>query len=323
MRILVTGGAGYIGTAIAHCVEREGWFAVRYDKAPPWPSPEPHGPVIRGDVLDTELLTDTLKRFAIDGVVHCAGLIAVGESVQEPLRYWHQNLGGALSLLRAMDSARVHRLVFSSTAAVYGEPERVPIVESHPLAPTNPYGRTKLAQETLFSDLSASGPFRYVALRYFNAAGAIPGVPGERHQPETHLIPLAIAAALDATPLHIMGTDYPTPDGTAERDYIHVEDLAMAHVAALTYLAGGGASVALNLANSRAYSVRQVVDTVSRVVERPVPVIEVPRRAGDPAVLVGDSEHAQSVLGWRPLHGALDSMVASALDWRRGLAQRH
>ncbi len=312
MNVLVTGGAGYIGSAVSAVLARHGFGAVRLDTAP---DPDPTlGPFVPGDVRDLGAVTQALLHHRIQAVVHLAGLIAVGESVKDPLSYWDDNVGGALVLLQAMVDAGVRQMVFSSTAAVYGNPVETPIPESHPVAPTSPYGRSKRAVEEILRDLSDAGRIRYVALRYFNAAGALTGVPGERHVPETHLIPNAMRAASGGGPLALFGTDYPTPDGTAVRDYVHVADLAEAHVLALQYLERQGASDVFNLANSRGYSVLEVVRAVETVLRRPVPVVARDRRPGDPAVLVGSSERARRVLGWQPRYETLSAIVESLVD---------
>jgi UDP-arabinose 4-epimerase len=315
MRVLVTGGSGYIGSAVSHALKEAGLEPVSLDVSRPWGTPP--WPFVEGDVNDADHTAEVMRAWAVEAVVHLAGFIAVGESTVEPLRYWRNNVGGVLALTAAMAEAGVGSLVFSSTAAVYGEPEAVPISEHHALRPQNPYGRTKLTAELLFRDLAAASDFRFVALRYFNAAGALESVAGERHQPETHLIPLTLGAARTGTPLQVFGTDYATPDGTAVRDYIHVADLAAAHVAALRHLASGGTGGSFNLANSRGYSVLEVIRTTETVLNQPVPWQPAPRRPGDPAVLVGDSSRAREILGWAPRHESLDDMVASAALWEQ------
>lgn len=318
MRVLVTGGAGYVGLAVSAALLEAGHTVVRYDDLSQTGDPGPDlGVFVRGDVRDREGLLEVVRRYRVEAVVHCAGKIAVGESVERPGWYWAHNVGGTLALVDAMRRAGVPHLVFSSSAAVYGEPEVVPIPEDHPTRPLSPYGRTKLAVEWALDDGARAGELAYVALRYFNAAGAVPGVPGERHRPEGHLIPNAVRAALGGSPLRVFGTDYPTPDGTAVRDYVHVADLAAAHVLALAHLARGGDSGPFNLANRTGYSVLEVVRAVERATGRRVPWQAAPRRAGDPARLVGESARARTVLGWRPRFEALDAIVASAVAWHR------
>jgi UDP-glucose-4-epimerase GalE len=315
--VLVTGAAGYIGLAVAHALDRAGYRVVRYDNLSQGPDPGGPGRFVAGDVLDSERLAAVLAECGARAVIHLAGRISVSESVAEPLLYWRNNVGGALSLTEAMARAGVGAIVFSSTAAVYGEPERLPLTEDHPLRPINPYGRSKAAVERLLADLAAAGRLSYVALRYFNAAGAMEGVPGERHQPEQHLVPNVIRAALGGAPVTVFGTDYDTPDGTALRDYVHVADLAEAHVLALRHLERGGDSGPFNLANRQGHSVLEVVRAVESAAGRPVPVRYGPRRPGDPARLIGDSGRAREMLGWRPRREGLDAIVESALAWHR------
>jgi UDP-arabinose 4-epimerase len=255
--------------------------------------------------------------------MHFAAFAYVGESVVDPETYYRNNVGGTLALLAAMRGAGVERIVFSSTCAVYGVPDALPIRETTAKAPLNPYGDTKLAIERALHWYAAAYGLRYVALRYFNAAGADPdGEIGEEHEPETHLIPLALRAALGAgDPLQIFGTDYPTPDGTAIRDYIHVSDLADAHVRALGYLADGGDSAALNLGTGSGCSVREVIAAVERVAGRKVPRREVARRPGDPPELVADPALARAVLGWQPRYSDIDTIIATALAWEQRLGR--
>ena len=316
MNVLVTGGAGYIGSAVTAVLVRNGYGAVRLDTAA-----DPDASLssfLSVDVRDRGAVTRAIRAYSIEAVVHLAGLIAVGESVKEPLAYWDDNVRGALVLLQAMVDEGVRHIVFSSTAAVYGNPIEIPIPESHPIAPASPYGRSKRAVEEILRDMSDAGQVRYVALRYFNAAGSLSGVPGERHQPETHLIPNVMRAARDGIPVSLFGTDYPTPDGTAVRDYVHVEDLAEAHVLALQHLERQGMSDAFNLANSRGYSVREVVREVERTLGRTVPVASSDRRPGDPAILIGSSERARSILGWRPRHETLSGIIDSLVQGSGG-----
>lgn len=317
MKVLVVGGAGYIGMAVSHLLEQAGHAVVRYDNLSQSSDPGDLGVFIHGELADTERLVSVMKEHEISAVMHLAGKISVSESVERPLDYWANNVGGTLSLVQAMHQANVNFLVFSSTAAVYGEPQFIPLTEEHPVNPINPYGHTKRVVEQLLSDLASAGQLQYVALRYFNASGAIPGLLGERHTPEQHLIPNVIRAALGGPPVQIYGSDYATPDGTAVRDYIHVHDLADAHVKALDYLKQGGASVALNLANAKGYSVLEVLAAVERVTTGLVPCQYAPRRLGDPARLIGDSTKARTVLGWTPKFEDLDEIVASAVAWHR------
>lgn len=317
-RILVTGGAGYIGAHCCKALALAGAEPVVFDNlsrghaaAVKW------GPLVQGDLRDGGAVKAALKAHRIEAVIHFAALAYVGESMGAPGLYYDNNLGGMTGLLGAMEQAGVEHIVFSSSCATYGVPAKLPIAETTPQAPINPYGRTKLICEWMLADAGAATPLRHVALRYFNAAGADPqGQIGERHAPETHLIPLALMAASgQAGPLSVFGTDYPTPDGTCIRDYIHVTDLARAHVLALGYLAAGGASVALNLGTGRGASVREVVQAVERVTGRAVPLIACPRRAGDPAELTADPRRAAAVLGFTAEFADLDTLVAHAAPW--------
>jgi UDP-arabinose 4-epimerase len=316
--VLVTGGAGYVGSHAAKALARAGYRPVTLDNlsrgfahAVRW------GPLEQGDVLDRAFLDAVIKRHRPAGVLHFAALAYVGESVTDPARYYRNNVVGSLTLLEAMRDHGLSRIVFSSTCATYGVPVRLPLAEDHPQAPINPYGATKLMVERMLADLDAAHGLRSVALRYFNAAGADPdGEIGENHDPETHLIPLAIGAALGTGPqLKIFGTDYPTADGTCIRDYIHVTDLAAAHVAALRHLEAGGASAALNLGTGSGLSVREIVTEVARQVGRPVPADEVARRPGDPPELVADPTRARQLLGWTPRCSDVASVISTAYAW--------
>jgi len=316
--ILIVGGAGYIGSQTAKAVAAAGLEPVVFDNlvyghewAVKW------GPLVRGDLADRAALTDVMKRHRVDAIIHFAAYAYVGESVTNPRKYFGNNVTGSLNLLDAMLDAGVRDVVFSSTCATYGEPQRVPIAEDHPQSPVNPYGETKLAVEKMLHWYGQAYGIRYAALRYFNAAGADPdGEVGETHDPETHLIPLAIEAAVGAGELSIFGTDYPTPDGTAIRDYIHVADLADAHLRALAKLRDGATALRLNLGTGHGHSVREVIAAVGRVTGRSVRTREVARRAGDPPALVADARQASAVLGWKPRHGELDTIVEHAVRWR-------
>ncbi len=264
-----------------------------------------------------------LAEHKVTAVIHFAAYAYVGESVTNPRKYFHNNVVNTLNLLDAMVDGGVRDIVFSSTCAVYGEPQRVPISEDNRREPVNPYGESKLAVEKILRWYGGAYNFRYAALRYFNAAGADPdGELGEDHDPETHLIPLAIEAALGGRELSIFGTDYPTPDGTAVRDYIHVADLAQAHLLALNTLGAGTQQLQLNLGTGRGHSVREVVAAVERVSGRKVPAQLVARRAGDPPELVADARQAAAALGWKPRYAALDTIVEHAFRWREGRAKR-
>jgi UDP-arabinose 4-epimerase len=323
--ILVTGGAGYVGSHACKALAAAGHRPVVYDNlsrghraAVRW------GPLVEGDLHDSGRLAEAFRIHQITAVMHFAAFAYVGESVADPEIYYANNLGGTLALLGAMRQAKVGTIVFSSTCAVYGVPEKLPIGETTAKGPLNPYGDTKLAIERVLHWYAGAYGLRYAALRYFNAAGADPdGEIGEDHDPETHLIPLIMRAALGrGDPISIFGTDYPTRDGTAIRDYIHVSDLADAHLRALGYLAAGGENAALNLGTGRGHSVREVIAAVERTSGRPVPQREVPRRPGDPPELVADPALALSRLGWRPRHSDLDTIIATALAWETRASQR-
>ncbi len=325
MRVLVTGGAGYIGSVLSEALLRAGHAVIVYDSLfRGHRDAVPEGArLVEGDVLETARLIDCLRGEQIDAVIHAAGLIAVGESVQSPALYYRANVEGGLHLLDAMVEAGVLCLVFSSTAAVYGEPEQGPLRESHPTRPTSPYGETKLAFERALGWYGRAYGLRHVSLRYFNAAGATERC-GERHDPETHLIPQLLAvAAGERGEVTIFGSDYATRDGTCVRDYIHVLDLAAAHLLALDALRSGLESRAFNVGYGTGHSVLEVVESVRRVTGHPLPVRAGERRPGDPAYLVAASDAIRAELGWKPAHADLDAIVASAWEWmrRRGAAQ--
>jgi len=318
MSVLVTGGAGYVGGAVVDRLLAHGESLVVVDNLSRTPdSGLPDGvPFYRVDVGDREPITRIVEEHGVEACLHFAGLIAVGESVAHPGLYFEQNVSQTITLLDVLAAAGVENVVFSSSAAVYGEPEVVPIPEDHPQRPTSPYGATKSIVEQILTQYDLTGMIRSVALRYFNAAGAAAGR-SERHIPETHLIPLAIDAALGVRGLlTVFGGDYDTPDGTAVRDYIDVVDLADAHLRALDYLRGGGATGVFNLGNGEGYSVMQVIEAVSRVSGREVPHVLGERRAGDPPVLVASSRRARETLGWVPGHVDLDTIVARAWNSR-------
>jgi UDP-arabinose 4-epimerase len=316
--ILVTGGAGYIGSHATQALARAGYRPVTYDNmssgnyaAVQW------GPFVEGDIGDRALLLDTFKRFDIDAVMHFAAFAYVGESMTRPEIYFENNVAKSLTLLDAMRIAGIRHIVFSSTCATYGTPDVLPITEDTPQRPVNPYGETKLMVERALHWYGKAHDITSVALRYFNAAGADPeGRIGETHDPETHLIPLILDAALGhRAAIDIFGTDYPTPDGSCQRDYIHVADLADAHVRALEYLFDGGASTAVNLGTGRGHSVREVIAAVERVTGRRVPKRELERRPGDPAVLIADPSRAAALLGWYPVMSDLDTIIRTAWAW--------
>lgn len=327
MRILVTGGAGYIGSHTAKALARAGYepvvldnFGTGHRSAVRW------GPLVEGDLQDAGLISKVIKEHEVKAVIHFAASLLVGESMAQPQKYYWNNVVNTLKLLDAMLATNVKHIVFSSSAAVYGTPDKVPIPEDHPLRPINPYGETKLIMERALHWYAAAYGLRSAALRYFNAAGADPQSEiGEDHHPETHLIPLVVRATLGLISfVEIYGTDYPTPDGTAIRDYIHVTDLADAHVLALRYLMEGGESVALNLGTGRGFSVREVVAAVEQCSGgRKTTVRDAPRREGDPPSLVADPGRAAKLLGWRPQYSDLDTIVQTAWKWHAAHEELH
>ncbi|WP_119304123.1 UDP-glucose 4-epimerase GalE [Dongia deserti] len=318
--VLVTGGAGYVGSHVCKALYRSGLTPVTLDnlstghrQAVKW------GPLEVGDVRDEAFVSDVMARHKVTAVLHFAALSLVGESAGKPHEYYDSNVGGVIALVAAMRRCGVSRIVFSSTCAVYGMPAKLPIEETESTRPINVYGRTKLAAENFLTDVASTGAIRTVLLRYFNAAGAdADGDIGEAHSTETHLVPLAIQAALDLSrPLSVFGSDYPTADGTCERDYVHVEDLAEAHLQALAFLETTGGSRAFNLGSGHPISVRQVLGAVERVLGTKVPTIEAPRRAGDPSRLFAAPGLAERDLGWVATRSDIDSIVASAARWHR------
>jgi UDP-arabinose 4-epimerase len=317
--VLVTGGAGYIGSHCAKALAAAGYVPVVYDSlvaghadAVRW------GPLERGDIADAARLDEVIAKHRPVAALHFAALIEVGASVRVPLSFYRANVAGSLTLVERLVAGGVDKIVFSSTCAIYGVPGLAgPLDESVPQAPISPYGRTKRMVEEMLADAAATGALSAVALRYFNAAGASPdGEIGERHDPETHLIPLVLAAARDRRPVAIFGTDYPTRDGTCVRDYIHVDDLASAHVAALERLLDGTVTgfAGVNLGTGRGMSVREIVAEAERVTGSPVPVRLEPRRPGDPPALVADATRAQTLLGWQPTRSDPATILSSA--WR-------
>lgn len=321
MKVLVTGGAGYIGSHACKALALSGHEPIAYDNlvyghrwAVRW------GPLVEGELADATALDAAFRSHKPDAVMHFAAYAYVGESVADPIKYYRNNVAGSLALLDACHRHGVDKLVFSSTCATYGVPHQIPITESHPQAPINPYGASKLMVERMLADCGTAHGLRSIALRYFNAAGADPdGEIGEAHDPETHLIPLVLEAAAGKRPhIQIFGTDYDTPDGSCIRDYIHVSDLADAHVQALRHLVDSAPGMqAFNLGNGTGFSVREVIAAAERVTGRSIPVVEGPRRPGDPPALVGDPTHARAELGWQPKLDELDTIVATAWEWHR------
>ena len=320
-KILVTGGAGYIGAHTVHLLRKHGHEVVVVDDLS---RGHEHNvasvPFHRVTLLDTDALTRVLTQARCEAVIHFAAYIAVGESTQKPELYFTNNVSGSLSLLTAMERAGVNRIVFSSTAAVYGTPERVPILEDFPYAPVSPYGDSKVMVEKILDWLDAYRGVRSVCLRYFNACGAEPGSGlGEEHEPETHLIPLLFRAIDTGKPVTIFGEDYPTPDGTCLRDYIHVSDLAEAHILAVQSLLDGGPSGKFNVGTGTGKSVREVMRAVEEVTGQKVPYVVGPRRAGDPPSLVANSDRLQQTFGWKPKYMRIEDIVRTAWEFHQSL----
>ena len=325
MKILVVGGAGYIGSHMVKMLLGAGHEVVTLDNLS-----NGHrdavlgGKLVVGDLCDRGLLRQLFREHDFAGVMHFASFIEVGESVREPLKYYRNNLSNTINLLQAMVEHDVLAFIFSSTAAIFGEPQAIPIDETHPRNPINPYGRSKWMVEQVLADVDQAHGLKSVCLRYFNAAGADPdGQLGERHDPETHLIPLVLqAAAGRREAITVFGSDYDTPDGTCIRDYIHINDLCQAHLLALEHLLAGGDSRAYNLGNGQGFSVREVIDTARAVTGRDIPVIESERRPGDPARLVADSTRARQELGWRPAYSDLATIIEHAWRWEQAFFGR-
>jgi UDP-glucose 4-epimerase len=317
--VLVTGGAGYIGSHAVLALREAGLDCVVLDNLTTGfrEAVPAEVPLVVGDIADRDLVARTCRTHAVTAILHFAASVVVPESVADPLKYYANNVGGSIGLFAGAVAGGVRRLVFSSTAAVYGEPETVPVAETAPLLPVNPYGASKLMVERILADTAAAHGLDYLILRYFNVAGADPlGRAGQRTRGATHLIKVACEVAAGRRPmLDIFGSDYPTADGTCIRDYIHVSDLADAHVLALRYLARGGTARVLNCGYGRGYSVREVADAVSRVIGRPLPTRLAGRRAGDPARIVAAADAIRTELGWTPRHADLDGIVHSAYRW--------
>jgi UDP-glucose 4-epimerase len=320
--VLVTGGAGYVGSHANKLLHQQGYDTIVYDnleygheECSKW------GTLVRGDLTDRDGLRALFEGNPITAVMHFAAYTYVGESVDHPGKYYRNNVANTLNLLDAMIEHGVRFLIFSSTCAVYGNPRRIPLSEDHPLDPISPYGRGKQMVETILQDLNKAHDLQYASLRYFNAAGADPEAEiGEWHDPETHLIPLVLDAALGKREdVKIFGTDYDTPDGTCIRDYIHVTDLAAAHVAALDHLKKTGKSDVFNLGNGNGFTVRQVIEEARRITGKEIPVEEVGRRAGDPGTLIGSSDKARRALGWTPHFADLTEIIGTAWAWHKKL----
>ena len=322
-KILVTGGAGYIGSHACKALAANGYEPVSYDNlsrgnrwSVKW------GPLEIGDIADGNRLREVLGRHSPSAVMHFAAFAYVGESVENPTLYYQNNICGTLSLVKNVIDFGLLPFVFSSSCATYGVPRVVPIPEDHPQEPINPYGYSKLVIERMLTDFDRAYGLRFAALRYFNAAGADPDSEiGEAHDPEPHLIPRVLAAARNGTPITVYGNDYETPDGTCIRDYIHVSDIARAHVQGLEYLLSGGSSCAFNLANARGHSVMEVIETAQRICGKTIRIEYAPRRHGDPPVLVGATDRAQALLNWVPTRSELELQISDALHWMQKFEQ--
>jgi UDP-glucose 4-epimerase len=319
MAILVTGGAGYIGSVAVSDLLARGEEVVVIDSLVYGhrAAVSPDIPFYHGEIGDEKLVAQICREHSVEACLHFSAFAYVGESVAEPRKYFENNVAQTLRLLNVLIDRDIKKFVFSSTCATYGEPQYVPIDEQHPQDPTNPYGLTKLIVEHALETYDKAYGLKYVSLRYFNACGATETL-GEDHSPETHLIPLALAAAAGKIPsLSIFGDDYPTPDGTAVRDYIHVSDLSTAHIQALDHLRSGGSSEFINLGNGNGYSVKEVIDCARRITGREINAEVAPRRPGDPARLIANAAKAEKVLGWKPKFADLDSMIGSAWNWHQ------
>jgi UDP-glucose 4-epimerase len=317
--ILVTGGAGYIGSHVVKELLHQGHQPIVFDNLQTGHREASKNiPFIEADLSDQKKLKETFQSYQIDAVMHFAADSLVGESVQDPVKYFNNNVKNSINLLEIMEEIRIKKILFSSSAAVYGEPKEIPVSEKHPCAPTNPYGETKWVFEKVLQTFHDAGKLNFISLRYFNAAGADPeGELGEDHSPETHLIPLVIKAALDGIPVPVFGTDYNTPDGTCIRDYIHVTDLAHAHILALGKLEKENSSRIYNLGNGNGYSVKEVIETVKKITGEMIVSIDSPRRPGDPARLVASSEKIREELGWVPKFPDLEMIVETAYQWHK------
>ena len=311
--ILVTGGAGFIGSHVAYRMMQEGYHIIILDNTTNNVNHVSWATCIAGDYAEKEKLAELFQQYDIKAVVHCAAYIQVGESVRNPWKYYDNNVSKTLVLLDTMRKYGIRKLIFSSSAAVYGNPQWVPMTEDHPRDPINPYGNTKYMMELICQDFHRAYGLEYVIFRYFNAAGAMPdwGL-GEKHEPETHLIPLLLQSALNGNPFYLFGTDYTTKDGTCIRDYIHVYDIAQAHVLALHYLDNGGISDFFNLGTGHGFSVKQVVEMVEKITDKKVNLHVTNRRPGDPPVLIASAKRAKKILGWQPQYPTLEQIVGDA-----------
>jgi UDP-glucose 4-epimerase len=320
MRVLVTGGAGYIGSQVIKQLNKQGYETIAYDNlSGGYRESVKWGEFVEGDLADTDKLKQVLNDHKIEAVMHFASYIRAGESVIRPMKYYQNNVINTLNLIHTMLDCKLTKLIFSSSAAVYGEPQETPLTESHPLCPINPYGISKFIIEKVLPTYDKTRGLKYISFRYFNAAGAdADGDLGERHEPETHLIPLIFKALLgEAKQVNIFGDDYDTPDGTCIRDYIHVADLAQAHILGLKLLLDSGRSEVFNLGNGEGYSVKQVINAVKKVTGVDFPVVVTNRREGDTSRLISSSEKAKKVLGWQPRYPELERIVETVWDWER------
>ena len=321
MTILILGGAGYIGSHTVYELIDRGEDVIVADNLQTGhiEAVHPKAEFYKGDIRDKSFLDEIFKKEKIDAVIHFAANSLVGESMTDPLKYYDNNLYGTMVLLKSMVENGIDKIVFSSTAAVYGEPENIPILETDRTEPTNTYGETKLSMEKMFKWVSRAHNLRYVSLRYFNACGAhVSGKIGEAHNPESHLIPIILQVPNGKRKeVCIFGDDYPTKDGTCVRDYIHVTDLAQAHILAVDYLMKGNSSDIFNLGNGVGFTVKEVIETARKVTGHPVPAVISPRRAGDPAQLIASSEKSKSVLGWKPQYADIEEIIATAWKWHK------
>jgi UDP-glucose-4-epimerase GalE len=318
--VLVTGGAGYIGSHVCKALARQGYVPVTYDnlcsgnrEAVLW------GPFEEGDIRDRDRLRDVIQKYKPEAIMHFAALIQVGESVKEPALYYHNNVYGSYCLLEEARAAGIKYMVFSSTAAVYGLPETSPIPEDAPHAPINPYGQTKLAMEKMIQDYSRAYDLKYATLRYFNVAGADPeNETGTAYKVDSHIIPMLMRVASGLQPqIKLFGEDYPTPDGTAVRDYIHVTDLAEAHILSLKHIMGGKDSITINVGTNKGYSVAEIIEAARKITGKNIPVEKCERRAGDPPTLVSDATRARKLINWTPRYSDLETIVETAWEWRQ------
>ncbi|KAL0231735.1 hypothetical protein GEMRC1_011139 [Eukaryota sp. GEM-RC1] len=322
MAILVLGAAGYIGSHVVHYLLSQGEVVVAFDNLSAGYCDSLKSldvVLVTGDIRDTELLESTIKEHNVAAIIHFAAHIEVGESVQDPIKYYDNNVSGSLSVMRAMKNTGCKHVVFSSTAAIFGNPSVIPIPDDAPTTPINPYGHSKLMVEELLKSICGIHDMTYVALRYFNASGAHPSASiGESHRPETHLIPIVLQVALGQRPhIKMFGSDYNTRDGTCVRDYIHVLDLASAHYKALLYLREGNVSNCFNLGSGIGYSVKEVIETARKVTGHDIPCIEAPRRPGDPDTLIADSKRAETILSWKREHSELEEIISTAWKWHQ------